>query len=37
MHKNGITNVQHTETDAATHNSYGDGGGRVPTLMTLEV
>lgn len=36
MHKNGITNVQHTETDAATHDSYGDWGGE-PTLMTLEV
>lgn len=36
MHKNGITNIRYTETDAATLDSYGGRGG-VPTLMTLEV
>lgn len=34
MHKNGITNVQHTETDAATHDSYGDWGGGTHTHDT---
>lgn len=37
MHKNGITNIRYTETDAAIHDSYGGAGEGVSTLLTLEV
>lgn len=39
MHKNGITSIQYTETDAATHDSYGgqDGGTHTHDVGSLSV